>query len=756
MNQWYLNPVGGYLSAIALAIMLLVVLVMVGLPLSGALTRGRRRTLLALRVAVLVLMALALLRPALIHSQTKKQTATLVLLVDRSRSMQVADAVNAQSRWTMLRNVLANALPALKELSAELEVKIYTFDSDVQPVEFSPDNPAIELGGPPSGMQTAIGAALEEVLRRESNKRLAGVILLSDGAQRAYAPHDLAPQTPARRMADLGCPLYAMTFGQSRGASQARDVALKDLLANQTVYVKNQLTAAGSARLDGYTNQPVPVQLLLENGAGKMEVVATRELRSTADGQSLPFELATVPQVSGEFKLTMRVEKQPGELVGTNNELSTFITVMAGGLNVLYLEGDLRIEQKFLRRSLDASPDIRVDYLRVVDRDPKQRGVNLQNLFKRGKYDVYLLGDIDSSAFTAEELQALATVVKDGAGLMMMGGYHTFGPGGYLDTPLAAVLPIVMNRLERQGLDEKIRADVHIPGPIQMLPARPMGLRHYAMSIGPPSENLKLWQDLPPLDGANRFAEVKRTGQVLAETADRAPLLVVNEAGGRVMALAVDSTWHWWMRGFESAHKRFWRQVILWLARKDETSEGNVWVKLDQRRFGPNARVEFKAGARNPQGEDLPDATFQVDIITPNNTKLPVRLTRQGESNVGTFLETAEAGDYTIQVTAIDGGVQLGKAKARFLVYQQDLELDNAAADPTLLGSLSKITEQAGGKTVAPELLAELLKQIQSQPLELEVQTEVKHTPWNTWPFFLLFVGLLSADWYLRKKWGLV
>ena len=36
------------------------------------------------------------------------------------------------------------------------------------------------------------------------------------------------------------------------------------------------------------------------------------------------------------------------------------------------------------------------------------------------------------------------------------------------------------------------------------------------------------------------------------------------------MAFAGDSTWHWWMHGFEAAHKRFWRQIVLWLARKDQ------------------------------------------------------------------------------------------------------------------------------------------------------------------------------------------
>ena len=57
----------------------------------------------------------------------------------------------------------------------------------------------------------------------------------------------------------------------------------------------------------------------------------------------------------GEHKITLEAVVQPGELVTTNNELSTFVNVLKGGLNVLYIEGALRVEQKFIRLALDSS-----------------------------------------------------------------------------------------------------------------------------------------------------------------------------------------------------------------------------------------------------------------------------------------------------------------------------------------------------------------------------------------------------------------
>jgi hypothetical protein len=718
------------------------------------LTPRRRGILLAFRLVVIALAMFAMLRPALVQTTTKKRSATLVVLVDRSRSMQIADAVGDKTRWEMLQATIAEALPTLRSLDEDFEIKVYSFDESVEPLDFSTGD--LDLSFKPEGQQTAIGAALEDVLRREAGKRLLGVVLLSDGSQRAYAPRDTPPQGPARRLADLGYPLFTLAFGQARGLGQARDVALKDLSVNQTVYVKNELAVHGMAEIDGFAGQKIAVQLLFERPDGNMQPEAGAELVARQPGEALSIDLATVPQTPGEYKLTLRAKDQPGELVTTNNEMSTFVTVLKGGVNVLYLEGALRVDQKFLRRSLDASPDVKVDYVRLDPRDPAQRPVDLAERFTRGKYDVYILGDVDSSSFTPDELKRLADVVKQGAGLAMLGGFQSFGPGGYADTPLAEVLPIALDPRERQRPGDPIRSDVQLRGPVAMRPAKPLGERHYLMALGSAADRSAVWDKLPPLEGANRLGAAKPAAQVLAETPDGQPLLVVQDAGGRVIAFAVDSTWHWWMEGFAAEHKRFWRQVILWLARKDEATEGNVWVKLAQRRFGPRQPVSFTAGAMSPESAPIEDAEYDVEVTLPDKSTRKVNLVREGDHVSGAFDATQTAGDYTIMVTARHGGATLGTAKSRFLVYEQDLELDNAVADPSLLASLSAMTKDVGGQSLAPEELPDLLAQLRAKPLDLEVEAQVKHAPWDTWPFFLLFVAVISGEWYLRKKWGLV
>jgi len=752
MTQWYVHPVGNFWLVTGIALALFVALWRIGLP-RGRVSRGRRLVLSALRSIVLLLLLFAMLRPTLLHTTTKKQAATLVMVMDATRSMTVADAFGGKTRWDALRAVVKEAQPGLNSLGENVEVKLYTFDADLHETERR--GGTVDLPKEPLGRQTAMGSILEDVLKRQAGKRLAGVILLSDGAQRAFAPRDVPPQIPARRLADLGFPLYVLSFGQGTGARQARDVALRDLNVNQSVFVKNQLSVVGSARIEGYAGQKIPVELRFESPAGKMELVASDFLTARADGTPVPIRLSHIPQVAGEYKVTARLAEQPGELLTTNNELSTFVTVLGGGINVLYLESALRVEQKFIRRALNQSPDIKVDYVRLVPGESAARP-NLAELLVPGKYDVFIVGDVDSSLFTEDELRAMTTAVQHGAGLVMLGGFHSFGPGGFGSTALADVLPVEMERLERQGQNEPIRTDLHVPGPIRMRPAPPLGTNHYLMSFAARAGETDLWNKLPALEGANRFPGAKPSAQILAETEDGAPLLLAQEAGGRVLALAVDSTWRWVLQGYEDAHRRFWRQIVLWLARKDQIEQGDVWIKIAERRFAPGAHVDFTTAVRSAEGQDVSDASFKAELRLPSGTTTPVTLSREGSQMRGIIDRTQDAGDYTLSISATAGGKSLGSAKVRFLVYEQDLELDNPAADPTLLASLAKITEQAGGQSLAPEELPDLLARIKRQPQELEVQTQIKQTPWDTWPFMLLFMSIICIEWFLRKRWGLV
>ena len=85
---------------------------------------------------------------------------------------------------------------------------------------------------------------------------------------------------------------------------------------------------------------------------------------------------------------------------------------------------------------------------------------------------------------------------------------------------------------------------------------------------------------------------------MLLETPQGAPLLVSGEYGaGRTLAFAGESTYRWPLAGFGREHNRFWRQIILWLVKHDDTANDSVWIKLDQRRLNPGTKLNIRWGA---------------------------------------------------------------------------------------------------------------------------------------------------------------
>jgi len=204
---------------------------------------------------------------------------------------------------------------------------------------------------------------------------------------------------------------------------------------------------------------------------------------------------------------------------------------------------------------------------------------------------------------------------------------------------------------------------------------------------------------------------------------------------------------------------------VLWLAHQ-EKAEGNVWVKPDVRRLAAGGRLGFGAGVRGKGGLDLKDARFDAKVIGPDGSEVPVQTVRDKDEDRGTFWKTDVPGEYRLVVQGsakdTDGQAVSGQASARFLVSQDDAEMTRRAADHEFLKRLAA----AGGGKFHPgteEDLARYLRELPSQPL---AGMRPKANLWPDWrrsslspfppAFLLVFVALVSLEWFCRRRWGMV
>jgi uncharacterized membrane protein len=564
-------------------------------------------------------------------------------------------------------------------------------------------------------------------------------------------------QQAARKVRDdFGAPLYTVTFGLAGDSAQARDIAIDRLDEQFTVFVKNELVVRGVVRVRGYAKQDLPVELILTDDKGQSQTVGRRTIRASEDNRQVEVEFVYTPQTPGHYRLTVKAEPQPDEQVAKNNQLDAFLTVLEGGLRVLYVYGNLPFEQRAIRRAINASPDIELDdqFIDVRRRRlwPEKLPADFAN-----KYDAFILGDVDAEALGAANINALATAVERGKGLLMLGGNSSFGRGHYRGTKLGDALPIEIDRLEGADFNERDLERFFLKGPLTMVPTG----RHAITRLAGESDNSALWSRLPKLAWANKFVGEKETPgtRVLLETAEGAPLLVSGEyAKGRTLAFAGESTFRWPLAGFGKEHNRFWRQIILWLVRRDELNRDEVWIKLDQRRLNPGSKLNIRAGAQSAAGDALADARLETAIVHPDGRREVVSLSRDGDEFRGMLALTA-AGDYALETTAFEGERTVGTARAEFLVYDRDVELSTPAADPDLMASLAAWTRQEGGRAVAAEELRPLLAELAKRPPEFEVRQtrwRLAGTSGDAWVMLLIMCSVLTTEWFLRKRWGLV
>ncbi|MBY0526467.1 MAG: glutamine amidotransferase [Gemmataceae bacterium] len=770
VRPWSTPGVGLWLLA-AIAAVLVALTVWTYL---GNVRAGWRRVsiLIGLRLGALLLVVFALVRPSLASRDNPKLPSVLLILLDGSESMTIQDELNNQSRWDALRRTFGKCDTTLNQLRDEQNVAVHTFRFAEGLGDYDPQGKA-------DGKRTDFGEALHALFEKYGSERhLRGVLIVSDGADNGTR---YLATAEAEKWRSVSCQVSTFSVGQTTTTSKQRDIIVQSITPEpQPVPIKGKLTVKALIDAPGFENALARIRLLIDD----KEVSVKDAILTQATGNDVRME-TTAPDKPGEIKVTLKVDKLFGEVSEANNEMTTYVTVVKEGLSVLYVEGKFRAwEPTFIRQALK-DPRIRLDTIvRVTDdRLTAEEAEVFQ--FQKQPYDVIILGDISARRLSGGDsaiLQAIQDQVRRGTGLMMIGGYETFGNKNmdgtfsWKGTPIADVLPV---DLSEDGQEER---------PIQMLPTA-SGLDRYVMRLADKvADNEAVWAKLPKMTGITRMGKPKPGAVVVAranDAKDGLPLLVSHTFGeGRTLAFGGDETWLWTKLGLPKtnegvvAHARYWKQIVLWLAKQEEAS-GNVWVKPDARRLAAGGKLGFTVGARGKGDEAIADARFEVVVANSQGVESTVQITKEPEGDRGTFWKTEAPGEYKLTVRAYvkeDGKERKmdEEATVRFLVYQDTTELARQAADHTFL---AKLASAGGGKAQRLEELPRFLQELKSQPLPQARRPKTELSPdWNRKPprgagvgtqlnalagsgmlgTFLLFVMLIGVEWLLRRLWGLV
>jgi hypothetical protein len=384
----------------------------------------------------------------------------------------------------------------------------------------------------------------------------------------------------------------------------------------------------------------------------------------------------------------------------------------------------------------------------------------------KNPYDVIMMGDVTARQVEAANprgkvLEKMRQHVEKGAGFVMLGGYNSFAKGNWSGTPIEPLLPV-----------DLIEGGGQVDGrDVRMKPTE-AGLRRYSYILrltDRAEDPRKVWEELKPLEGMARMGKPRGgLGAVLATAAvdgKDEPILVTSTYNeGRVLAFGGDTT-HRWVRSPETLamQRRFWQRMAIWLAKQDE-AEGSVWVRPDVRRLPIRSDLGFAVGMKSKTGAPVTNGVYKAEVVAPDGSRTPVSTARTGTEQRGTITRADAPGEYRIYVSGQgkdDSGEDVqGEATVRFLVYDEEVEMLRRAADHEFL---RKLATAGGGKFHQADELPGFLRELQSQP---DARWRPKVNLWPDWRttatspflgfFFVLFVVVVSGEWYLRRRWGMV
>jgi hypothetical protein len=671
------------------------------------------------------------------------------------------------TRIDIVKQVFTNPkLNLLARLGTKGPLKLSTFGVDGVPVLLPDPNkdgtwPALQ----PTQPQTALFGGIFQSMQIENNELPAAVVVVSDGLNNVVSYEDAEKRKPVDQGAlialckKLQIPLHI--YGVGGGSSHL--LHMKELDANGTLFVEDRARVRVAWRCRGVKSGMVQVDVALNGKVVASQKYPVREGEHLEE--TLTFEPrkedAELSKKEGRLNLTATVKLVD---TGESDSFSKPVRVVENKVKLLFVESTPRWEFKFLQRAF--LRDRRVEPWYIVlngDKETMKSGKPYLEEFPKTreelfKFDLLFIGDVDLGFFSPDQQGWIHDFVADGGGLVMISG-RQHAPSSYFGSKIGDILPVEFQKVKFPIEDTK--------RPVEFKPKlSDFGKRSAMMSLADTQqENERVWQSLPGWYWLYPTTRLKAAAVTLLEHPKQEnedkrpmPLMAMQYAGrGLVLFCASDETWRWRWNDENEADKffsRFWGQVIYTvglpraLAGRSQlgmTGEavlgqpGKIFARLYTKDSMP-LRAQQVSGFL--EWNDAPDGT-------PEDLKRQ-RVTFEAVPNqVGEYFLTMpndRAGKFTLKVA--DGQES---REGTSLEYRVTTPPGSENAPGNLdQDTLAKLASETGGAFYREEDLYKLADAINPK----SVTYSNPHNSmlfWEKWWVLVSLVGLLTAEWLVRK-----
>ncbi len=688
--------------------------------------RSRCLWLSALRLGAFLLLVGCFLDPASTERVEKKSSPTLAVFVDTSSSMGLPGKGGKSRLEEALDLLLGGEKPLLKTLSERFEVQVYALGESTRPVE----------AGEVSNLKPAGGMGdLNAVIGRLSSRNVLP-ILLSDGRAK-WEGKGASP-----------FPFFTVPVGDP---GDYRDIWIQKLKAPAIAFRGREVRIEAVLKSHGFRPMTLPVSL--RDG---QKLLTAQSIRFQGDPAEVSLSFSFTLEETGVHHLSLSLPPQAGESSVFNNSFPFSLRVARDKVRILMISGHPSLNYRYLRMALKGDPSIDLlsfvilrtptDVLNVPLQEQSLIPFPVETLFSKelSQFDLLILDDFPFHLYVKSAyLEKVRDFVKGGGGLALIGGPNLLDGGKYSGTPLEDVLPVAV-----AGKGEYEREN-----PRKVKLTRSGGSHPITRLEATEKENLNLWKEMPALDGINRV-QLKTSATSLLESGNGAPypVLSVGKYGqGRVLVLATDYSWKWRMGMVERgrgqwAYHRFVERTVRWLTK--DPGLDPIQILLPEEVVGRGQRKEVRVRVRSEEESPETRGVVQFSVFDPKGLKIGAE-----------FAPSGRPGEYAASFVPEKRGTYKLKVQTPGGSMEESVEIPELAGERDGLPDherLRWIAQSTGGKFLSTkeELFQEILDAAEKKETR---HVEEKRIPlWNRFPLLALVLTLLSAEWYFRRRWGLI
>ncbi|MHB8207453.1 hypothetical protein [Mucilaginibacter sp.] len=662
------------------------------------LSKQFRYILFAFRALAVFIISLLLLAPLVKSISYQSQKPLVLILQDNSESIKLFPT---QSKVSPPGGDLEGALTKLKSsLGDNYEVHEFNFDRTLNN----------GLSNRFNGKQTDIASALKQVNERYVNQNIGAIILATDG----LFNQGTDPQYEAKNIKST---IYTVALGDT---TPKRDLLIGNVNYNKTAFLGNDFEI--EVLTEAYQSKGENMRLIVTED-GKQ--VSNQNIAINADAFQKLVPIKLNADKKGMRKFNISITPIKNELSTQNNTETFYVDVLDARQKILLVYNNLHPDINVIKQDIESDKNYEVKAVLLSD----------LSTIKPGDYSLIIFHQLTMNS--SGVLQNIITKTKIPV-WYMLGGQANLQD-----------FNVVQHTVKVYDNSNQLQEVFALPLP-----------EFSAVTL---SDSTKQKISLfPPLLAPFGNYTSSPTNQVLlkqkiGDIATSYPLLSFTDEGGRRIGFLLgEGLWRWQLAEYKAngnhhALEELLDQSVQYLTANANHQQFRVYPAKSV--FDEGEDIIINAELYNDALELINTPDVKIDLTAHSGKKYSFLFTRNSQSY------QLDAGTLPVDEYSYIASAKLGNktfmANGQLTVKALNLETRQSAANHQLLNAIAK---QSGGQMLLPSQMDKLADLIKKNDNIKTIVYEGKHyddlvdIKW----VFILILALLSTEWFMRKREGLI